>query len=74
MFIKLTTADYCVQPLQAVDGMLEAEKDGKAIGTTKRGIGPCYSSKVTGIAEDTLPYYPLLYLLFFLSFFLFFLP
>ena len=29
-----------------VDGMLEAEKDGKAIGTTKRGIGPCYASKV----------------------------
>eukprot|EP00397_Hematodinium_sp_SG-2012_P023386 GEMP01024291.1.p1 GENE.GEMP01024291.1~~GEMP01024291.1.p1 ORF type:complete len:449 (+),score=78.78 GEMP01024291.1:49-1395(+) len=28
-----------------VDGMLEAEKDTKAIGTTKRGIGPCYSTK-----------------------------
>jgi adenylosuccinate synthase len=27
--------------------MLEAEKDGKAIGTTKRGIGPCYASKAT---------------------------
>jgi len=32
---------------QAVDGMLEAEKDGKAIGTTRRGIGPCYASKAT---------------------------
>jgi adenylosuccinate synthase len=47
---------------QMVDGMLEAEKDGKALGTTKRGIGPCYASKATrnGIRfadllnEDTL--------------------
>ena len=47
---------------QLVDGMLEAEKDGKALGTTKRGIGPCYASKATrnGIRfadllnEDTL--------------------
>lgn len=30
---------------QIVDGILEAEKDSKAIGTTKRGIGPCYSTK-----------------------------
>ncbi len=32
---------------QTVDGMLEAEADksGKMIGTTKRGIGPCYSTK-----------------------------
>ena len=30
---------------QTVDGILEAEKNSKAIGTTKRGIGPCYSSK-----------------------------
>lgn len=30
---------------QEIDGMLEAEKQGKAIGTTKRGIGPCYASK-----------------------------
>lgn len=30
---------------RVVDGMLEAEKDTKAIGTTKRGIGPCYSTK-----------------------------
>ena len=27
------------------EGELQAEKDGKAIGTTKRGIGPCYASK-----------------------------
>jgi len=47
---------------QAVDGLLEAEKDGKAIGTTRRGIGPCYASKATRngirfadlINEDTL--------------------
>ena len=31
---------------QTVDGILEAEKGSKAIGTTKRGIGPCYSSKI----------------------------
>ena len=30
---------------QTVDGLLEAEKNSKAIGTTKRGIGPCYASK-----------------------------
>lgn len=30
---------------QTVDGILETEKNSKAIGTTKRGIGPCYSSK-----------------------------
>jgi adenylosuccinate synthase len=32
---------------RSIDGMLEAEKDGKAIGTTRRGIGPCYASKAT---------------------------
>lgn len=30
---------------QTVDGILETEKNSKAIGTTKRGIGPCYSTK-----------------------------
>lgn len=30
---------------QTVDGLLETEKNSKAIGTTKRGIGPCYSTK-----------------------------
>lgn len=30
---------------RAVDGMMEAEKNSKAIGTTKRGIGPCYATK-----------------------------
>ena len=30
---------------QQVDGLLESEKGNEAIGTTKRGIGPCYSSK-----------------------------
>lgn len=30
---------------QTVDGILEAEKKGNAIGTTKRGIGPCYATK-----------------------------
>ncbi|KAF8776293.1 hypothetical protein HU200_003699 [Digitaria exilis] len=32
---------------QAVDGLREAELENSFIGTTKRGIGPCYSSKVT---------------------------
>lgn len=31
---------------QAIDGMREAELAGSLIGTTKRGIGPCYASKV----------------------------
>ncbi|KAE9590743.1 hypothetical protein Lal_00023425 [Lupinus albus] len=31
---------------QTVDGLREAELDKSFIGTTKRGIGPCYSSKV----------------------------
>ncbi|XP_028761531.1 adenylosuccinate synthetase 2, chloroplastic [Neltuma alba] len=31
---------------QEVDGLREAELDKSFIGTTKRGIGPCYSSKV----------------------------
>jgi len=30
---------------RTVDGLQEAEKESKAIGTTKRGIGPCYSTK-----------------------------
>jgi adenylosuccinate synthase len=32
---------------QVVDGLREAELENSFIGTTKRGIGPCYSSKVT---------------------------
>ncbi|XP_055693893.1 adenylosuccinate synthetase-like isoform X2 [Lutzomyia longipalpis] len=32
---------------QQVDELLEAEKGGKSLGTTKKGIGPTYSSKVT---------------------------
>eukprot|EP00164_Ancoracysta_twista_P003581 GFYU01004786.1.p1 GENE.GFYU01004786.1~~GFYU01004786.1.p1 ORF type:complete len:428 (-),score=173.56 GFYU01004786.1:143-1426(-) len=34
---------------QIIDGMKESEQstDGKAIGTTKKGIGPCYSSKAS---------------------------
>ncbi|XP_030369773.1 adenylosuccinate synthetase [Scaptodrosophila lebanonensis] len=32
---------------QYVDGMQEAEKGGKSLGTTKKGIGPAYSSKAT---------------------------
>eukprot|EP00850_Spirogloea_muscicola_P011708 SM000073S21484 [mRNA] locus=s73:618009:620946:+ [translate_table: standard] len=32
---------------QEVDGLREAELQGSLIGTTKRGIGPCYASKAT---------------------------
>ncbi|XP_058060861.1 adenylosuccinate synthetase-like [Anopheles bellator] len=32
---------------QQVDGLQEAEKGGKSLGTTKKGIGPCYSNKAT---------------------------
>lgn len=32
---------------QTVDGAQEAEKGSKSLGTTKKGIGPCYSSKAT---------------------------
>jgi len=31
---------------QVVDGLREAELGNSLIGTTKRGIGPCYSNKV----------------------------
>jgi len=34
---------------QTVDGILETEKNSKAIGTTKRGIGPCYCTKTVRI-------------------------
>merc|ERR1712232_374490 len=30
---------------QLIDGILEAEQGSNSIGTTKRGIGPCYSAK-----------------------------
>lgn len=32
---------------QQVDGMQELEKGKKSLGTTKKGIGPTYSSKAT---------------------------
>ena len=33
---------------RVIDGMIEAEKEGRGggLGTTKRGIGPCYASKM----------------------------
>jgi adenylosuccinate synthase len=36
---------FCV--LQKVDGLQELEKGKKSLGTTKKGIGPTYSSKAT---------------------------
>ncbi len=32
---------------QQADGLQEQEKGGKSLGTTKKGIGPVYSSKAT---------------------------
>lgn len=32
---------------QIVDGLLEEQRGGAAVGTTRKGIGPCYSSKAT---------------------------
>lgn len=32
---------------QLIDGRMESARGGSAIGTTKRGIGPCYTSKTT---------------------------
>jgi len=40
-----TRAHLLFDSHQIIDGLLEAEQDGNAIGTTKRGIGPCYSAK-----------------------------
>ena len=34
-------------PLKQADGLQEQEKGGKSLGTTKKGIGPTYSSKAT---------------------------
>jgi len=44
---------------KTVDGLKEAERGGSMIGTTKQGIGPCYSSKMqrNGIRVGTLKYF-----------------
>lgn len=40
-----TRASILFDTHQIIDGILEAEQGTNSIGTTKRGIGPCYSSK-----------------------------
>jgi adenylosuccinate synthase len=40
-----TRAHILFDSHQIIDGILEAEQSSNAIGTTKRGIGPCYSAK-----------------------------
>eukprot|EP00440_Ansanella_granifera_P003913 gb/GFBE01004248.1/.p1 GENE.gb/GFBE01004248.1/~~gb/GFBE01004248.1/.p1 ORF type:complete len:558 (+),score=139.15 gb/GFBE01004248.1/:1-1674(+) len=40
-----TRAHILFDSHQIIDGILEAEQGTNSIGTTKRGIGPCYSSK-----------------------------
>lgn len=40
-----TRAHILIDSHQIIDGILEAESSSNSIGTTKRGIGPCYSSK-----------------------------
>merc|ERR1719221_1892758 len=40
-----TRAHILFDSHQIIDGILEAEQGANSIGTTKRGIGPCYSAK-----------------------------
>merc|ERR1719221_3013 len=40
-----TRAHLLFDSHQIIDGILEAEQGSQSIGTTKRGIGPCYSAK-----------------------------
>lgn len=40
-----TRAHMLFDSHQLIDGILEAEQGSDSIGTTKRGIGPCYSAK-----------------------------
>merc|ERR1719191_794319 len=40
-----TRAHVLFDSHQIIDGILEAEQGSNSIGTTKRGIGPCYSAK-----------------------------
>ncbi|CAJ1425384.1 unnamed protein product [Effrenium voratum] len=40
-----TRAHVLFDSHQIIDGILEAEQGTNSIGTTKRGIGPCYSAK-----------------------------
>lgn len=42
-----TRTHILIDSHQIIDGILEAEATSNSIGTTKRGIGPCYSSKST---------------------------
>merc|ERR1740121_1274454 len=40
-----TRTHLLIDSHQLIDGILEAEASSNSIGTTKRGIGPCYASK-----------------------------
>merc|ERR1719420_2463571 len=40
-----TRTHVLIDSHQIIDGILEAEATSNSIGTTKRGIGPCYASK-----------------------------
>jgi len=40
-----TRTHMLIDSHQLIDGILEAEASSNSIGTTKRGIGPCYASK-----------------------------
>lgn len=42
-----TCSHFTCLTFQEADGMQEREKGGKSLGTTKKGIGPTYSSKAT---------------------------
>ena len=47
LFINLSFIYYMFIFIQQADGLQEQEKGGKSLGTTKKGIGPTYSSKAT---------------------------
>jgi adenylosuccinate synthase len=44
--VDIFFSNNCIFQQQA-DGLQEQEKGGKSLGTTKKGIGPTYSSKAT---------------------------
>lgn len=47
--IMVTVFFLMISYLQQVDGLQEQEKGSKSLGTTKKGIGPSYSSKANRI-------------------------
>lgn len=45
--LRISNRAHCIFPFhRMVEKMSEGRKDGEAIGTTSRGIGPCYEDKI----------------------------